>query len=279
VAVTGANGFIGRQCVAPLRERGFEVIPVGSRDVDLLDPAATAAFFASTRASHLLHLAWYAEPGRFWTAAQNIDWLAASLLLVRAFAAAGGERVVTAGTCAEYDWGSAGVLEERVSPIAPATLYGTCKAALGSVLGDWADGPSHAHGRIFWLHGPHEQPGRLISSVAAALLAGAPADCTAGTQVRDFVHVADAADAFAALIDAEVRGAVNVGSGEGIPVRELVERFAAALGRPDLPRFGAAATGEPPVLIGAADRLRALGWKPRRSIEDTAAWWRSTDRR
>ena len=52
----------------------------------------------------LIHLAWYAEHGKYWTSPENVRWVEASLALLRGFAAAGGRRVVMAGTCAEYEW-------------------------------------------------------------------------------------------------------------------------------------------------------------------------------
>jgi len=108
VLVTGATGLIGRQTIAPLRELGFTVL-AGSRsgvDVegapglacDILDPMAPEQIFKSGLISHLLHLAWHDHPRDRWTSPANLDWAAASLRLVRAFAEAGGTRVVASGS-------------------------------------------------------------------------------------------------------------------------------------------------------------------------------------
>ena len=83
-------------------------------------------------ASHLLHLAWYTDPGLYWEAPENLDWLRATVLLTREFASAGGERAVYAGSCAEYRWGGAEALTEG-NPLEPATLYGVVKNATDSV--------------------------------------------------------------------------------------------------------------------------------------------------
>src|SRR5262249_16760441 len=114
VVVTGASGFIGRHSLPALVARGHEVHAMARRALqlprlpahvcDLLDPHATAALIARVRPTHLLHFAWYAVPGKYWTAPENLDWVAATLHLLRGFAASGGQRVVMAGTCAEYDW-------------------------------------------------------------------------------------------------------------------------------------------------------------------------------
>ncbi len=54
------------------------------------------------RPTHLLHAAWIAKPGTFWTSEENLRWLGSSVELVRQFYASGGERVVGIGSCAEY---------------------------------------------------------------------------------------------------------------------------------------------------------------------------------
>ena len=285
VLVTGAGGFIGRQTLEPLRARGFEVHTAGrAQGVDLLTPGAAAAAVAGARPTHLLHLAWYAEHGRFWTAPENLAWVGASLELLRAFAEAGGQRAVVAGTCAEYAWGADGRCAEGRTPLAPATLYGAAKHGLHEVLRAYAAqaGVSLAWGRVFFSFGPHEPAGRLVPSVARALLAGREAPVTHGRQLRDFLAVEELGDAFAALLDSTVQGAVNVASGEPIALRELVELIAHAAGRPDLVRFGAveARPGEPAELVADVARLAGeVGWRPREpldaGVERAVAWWRA----
>ena len=279
--VTGATGFVGRQALAPLAARGYEVHAVGRREVDLLDPDATRRLVEELRPTHLLHFAWYAEPGAFWRSAENERWLAASVQLLEAFALSGGTRAVVAGTCAEYDWSGSGLLSEQSTPLAPSTPYGEAKDALRTAAEQMSF--SLAWGRIFFLYGPHEDERRLVASVTRALLAGLPARTTHGRQVRDFLHVADAGDAFAALLDSEVEGAVNIGSGEGVAVTDVVQRIAAIVGRPDLVELGAreAPPDEPPRLVADVGRLHDdVGWRPARSLDDglrdTVDWWRAS---
>ena len=131
VLLTGASGFIGRHVVPLLKSREFEVHAISRSRADLLIPGVAAALVESIRPTHLLHLAWNAEPGRFWTAPDNLDWVAASLGLHRSFAALGGGRAVFAGSCAEYDW-THSLLDEAATPCAPATLYGIAKDRSGA---------------------------------------------------------------------------------------------------------------------------------------------------
>ncbi|WP_439534553.1 NAD-dependent epimerase/dehydratase family protein, partial [Polymorphobacter sp.] len=194
IVVTGASGFVGRAALAPLRATGHEIHLLGRHPdpasgcqvhaIDLLavDPAP---LLAAIRPSHLLHLAWYAEPGKFWQAPENLDWMAATLRLVRGFAAAGGSRAVIAGSCAEYDW-SHPRLEETVTPLAPATLYGTAKARLFQTLAAAAPilGLSLAWGRLFFPYGPDERSGRLLADVVDSVRAGRRVATSDGAQRR-----------------------------------------------------------------------------------------------
>ena len=114
-----------------------------------------------------------------------------------------------------------------------------------------------------------------------ALLRGERVATTAGRQRRSFLYVEDAADAVAAIALSGVDGAVNVGSDAAVPVRELVERLASAIGRSDLLDIGAlpVRTGDPDVLWPDTSRLRSLGWSPGRTlaeaVDETIAWWRA----
>jgi nucleoside-diphosphate-sugar epimerase len=298
VLVTGGTGFIGRHAIPSLLERGHEVHasyrsePGEPRPgltwhhADLLDSGQVDELVERIRPTHLLHFAWYAEHGTFWTSPENVRWVEATLRLVRQFSAAGGKRAVLAGSCAEYDWSQPswdGVCSESSTPINPATFYGKSKHATRLVAEGLAveAGLSFAWGRIFFVYGPREDPRRLVASVARALIAGEPAPTSEGSQRRDFLHAADVAAAFVALLDSAVDGAVNIGSGVATPVRRVVELIAAATSAPELVRWGDVPTraDDPPVLVADVSRLREeVGWQPRFSaeegIERTVAWWR-----
>lgn len=280
VLVTGASGFVGCYVLPELVKRGFEVHALGRTPpenadvtfhrIDLLDASAVASLLATLRASHLLHLAWYAEPGLYWHSPSNLDWTAASLLLVRSFREAGGARAVGAGTCAEYSWGPPRLSEDM--PCAPATLYGVAKDATRRVLTAYASehGLSFAWGRLFFLYGPGERSGRLVSDAIRALRAGERFPTSPGHQRRDFSHVADVGSAFAALIDSAVTGPVNIGSGEAVPVRCVLERIGTLSGRPDLIDFGVRSLDEnEPISVEAEiSRLQhEVGIQPRYNLE------------
>jgi len=292
VLITGASGFIGRHCVPLLVERDFEVHAVSLRipplegdvrwhHVDLLDDGQVWKLVDEVRPTHLLHLAWVTEPGRYQRSEDNLRWVQASLSLLRSLQSSGGKRVVMAGSCAEYDQ-RYGYCSEGVTPLAPATPYGVCKHSMQLMLKTYAEltGLSSAWGRVFSLYGPHEHPERLVASVSRALLGGHEALCTPGNQIRDYLYVDDVATAFVGLLDAEVTGPVNIASGRGVAIRDLVQTLGEVCGRPDLIRLGAlpARADEPSVIFGDSGRLRSIvGWKPRwelrAGLEKTVRWW------
>ncbi|CCB65051.1 NAD(P)-dependent oxidoreductase [Hyphomicrobium sp. MC1] len=296
VLLTGATGFIGRQVLRSLVDDDIDVV-VASRShdqksdryrvegVDLLDRRSVTDLISRTKPTHLLHLAWDVTPGQFWTSPNNILWTTATLELMRAFAEGDGRRAVFAGTCAEYTWDRPLLVE--TGPTEPATFYGEMKdvtrrgvCAIGKRFGI----PT-AWGRLFWLYGPHEAPGRLVSDVAAALLSGRPALCSDGLQKRDYLNVEDAGRAFVAALKSDWHGAFNIGSGRAVPVRDIILELSRELKREDLVRLGAKPSNpnDPPEITADVGVLRnAIGFSPRYSFEegirDTANWWRTNFR-
>jgi len=296
VIVTGASGFLGRHVIASLLSRDCEVHAFSRSDapawkpknvrwhgVELRNRSITRALLEQVRADGLIHLAWHTAHADYWTSLENLDWTAASLSLLRDFGDGGGRRVVVAGSSAEYDWSSPSPFDDTRSPLRPASLYGHCKNALRQVLQSWAPlaGVSWAWGRIFNLYGPFDKPEKLVSRVIGVLDAGRTLPFDDGSLVRDFIHVADAADAFAALYAGPVEGAVNIASGTPVSVRDVVATIAASLGKSGKVQFGSLPMppSAPPRIDASIDRLRTeVGWSPRHTLADglreTCDWWR-----
>ncbi len=292
ILVTGASGFIGRHSLPILVAHGFDVHAVSLHTTfaqkgvtwhhtNLLDAEARTTLMESVKPTHVLHFAWIATPGVYWTSPLNQHWHEATLDLLALAKGIGAERFVGAGSCAEYDWSGGGHCDENSTPLAPSTPYGKAKAASGKTVIE-AEGISTAWGRIFHLYGPHEYPERLVPSVIHSLLKNEKALCTPGTQVRDFLHVQDVASAFVALLESDVRGAVNIASGNPVRIREMVEMIGVILDKPELIALGALPLPpqDPPRLTAEVKRLeREVGWKPSYTLQsglaDACAWWQS----
>lgn len=295
VLVTGATGFLGSHCLAPLVARGFDVLGLyrerapqdipGVRWVrgDVMDRAAMRGLFEEHEPKGLLHLAWFVEPGKLITDSSNLAWVSASLDLIRAFRESGGERCTVSGSCYEYDW-RFGYCVEDLTPCEPDTLYGAAKDSLRRTFLAYCStsGLSGSWGRAFFMYGPRENPARLVSSVIISLLNGTPAKSSHGLQIRDYLHIQDVADGMVALFASQSRGAYNIAAGSAATIREIVELLGKITGRADLLQIGVlpARPNDAPLVLGDGRRtLSDVGWKPRLGLETglaaTVDWWRA----
>jgi nucleoside-diphosphate-sugar epimerase len=292
VLVTGASGLIGRWSLKPLVESGADVHTVQRRPcapradlhshpVDLHDPVAMERLVQRVQPTHLLHFAWVATPGVYLTSVENQLWVHSSLRLVDAFLAHGGRRVVIAGSIAEYDW-SSGICREHTTPCRPSTLYGACKHAVFEVLEQRCAlaNCSFAEGRLVWVYGPGEAPERLVPAMVLASRAGEAFPLQYPKRVRDYLHVTDAGEAFAALLRSEVQGPINVGSGDGITLERFAELIGAATGAGLIVNVQEAVNDPVPRVVADVTRLtEEVGWKPRyhptEGIRETVAWWQT----
>jgi|WetSurMetagenome_2_1015567.scaffolds.fasta_scaffold38721_3 nucleoside-diphosphate-sugar epimerase len=295
IILTGATGFIGWHSLPFLLSRGYEVHAVTSRHIpldnssiqwhtlDLLNPDQVGALVRAVQPTHILHLAWYTVPGRYWTSPENLKWVKQGEHLAGEFKQCGGKRIVTAGTCAEYDW-SFGYCSEEVTPIKPVTLYGEAKDSLHMRMDEiFKDSAiSSAWGRLFFPFGPGEHPSKLVSSVVSALLQGNPALVTEGRQVRDYLYIEDVAEAFVQLLDSTVTGPVNIGSGTPVSIREIIELIGEKTGHRNLIHYGGKSDigSETPTIVADNRRLlHEVGWRQKHDmgsgIDKTISWWRA----
>ena len=291
--LSGASGFLGRNCLDVLGGGDWEVhatdrrplvgasVEIQSHQIDILDRREVSDLLAEIRPTHLLHLAWMG--GRsVYRSPENFRWVRGSLRLLEEFAAAGGRRVVALGSSAEYEWGEQDCSEDR-TPLGGDTVYGVCKSSLFRLFEAYCaeSGLSGVWARPFFLFGPHESPQRLVSSVITSLLRGDAARCTHGRQIRDYLYSREAASALVHLLTAEFEGAVNVASGTGVRLADVVQLIACKVDREDLVELGALAApeDEAPRVVADIDRLRSkAGWQPTLSLEqglsETIDWWR-----
>lgn len=295
--LTGASGFIGRQVAARLPQ-GIE-LHCASRsrsrndgqgvwhELDLRDRHRCVRLIEDIRPTHLVHLAWNTEHGRFWDAPDNADWRDAGISLVEAFARTGGQRAVISGTCAEYSVTAPSPLHETEAPVDPATPYGRAKHALHLEASKIADayGVTFAWARLFYVYGIGEKPGRLVPSIISSISRGLPARCSSGRQLRDFIDVRDLGEALARLTMSAIEGPINLGSGVSSTIAEIAQTIGALMGRPDLVALGALPdrAGEPLAQVPSVDRMKMeLGFIPSIPLADglreAIRWWGQVDR-
>ena len=297
--MTGGAGFIGSHLVRDLVERGHDVallvrpttslhrLGFAANSVRLVhgevgEPDLALAKLSPWNPEACAHLAWYGDPRTYLVARMNLAELSASLKFLSHLVDSGCARFVVTGTCAEYEPSDEPLTEE--SPTGPRTLYAAAKVSLRMLSAQLAadSGASLAWARIFHLYGPFEHEQRLVPAVIRTLLEGGEFAATAGTQVRDYLHVADVASALRKLLECGAAGAFNVCSSKPASVREVIGTISEIVGRPGSVRFGAVGSRswDPPILSGDNARLvRQTDWEPtyelRAGLEHTVAWWRS----
>ena len=318
VLVTGGAGYIGSVVVDQLLNRGYKVVilddlsnghrqavargasfiqgGVGNREL-------IEALFEAEGIESIIHLAAFAlvpesvaQPQKYVT--NNVT---AARVLLEAAVRAKVRRFVFSSSCAVYGHPAKVPITED-SPQAPVNPYGETKRDFERLLADV--GPRNGMGvvslRYFNASGAtarlgedHDPETHLIPNVLAAALGkraaleiyGTDYPTSDGTAVRDYVHVTDIADAHLRALDAKLDGgsavAVNLGTGTGRSVREIVEAARRVTGR-DVPTVERPRRpGDPPELVAAVGRAATmLGWRPSHSsLEEilSSAWqWHQT---
>lgn len=255
ILITGAAGFVGLQIVNAYKNLQVQLLPVvregtletfeGQANIERVitspDIFSESDIWWATNCKDVdivIHAAWYAEPGKYLFANQNMDCLIGSLGLVKGAVSAGVKRIVGIGTCFEYEL-TAGVLSIN-TPLKPITPYAAAKAALYLGLKEWLPKESVEFSwcRLFYLHGVGEDERRLAPYIHNQLKKGEVAELTSGKQIRDFMDVSDAGKKIAEIALSDLNGPVNVCSGVPITVRQFAEQIAAEYGRLDLLHFG-----------------------------------------
>lgn len=279
VLVTGARGLIGKHVAPFLRDDGFQVHAVSRaahagdgvawHRADLLVAADRERLFAEVRPDCLLHLAWDTRPGVYLDDDLNFVWLAASLDILRLLHQYGGKRAVLAGTCFEYEFAERSLHE--TDPIAPRSIYAKCKEHLNRLAALYCskNDISYGWGRIFYVYGAGEQPGRLTPDVIRIVKAGERMIIRSGPLRRDYMYAKDVAAAFARFLAVPVEGEANICSSLAPTIEEYCRCLARKLGREDLLLFADHSSGQPPLIVGDNRRLREeIGFTPRHGLDD-----------
>lgn len=313
VLVTGGAGYIGSHVVQALRRAGRPVLVVDDLSggdaarvdgvpilrLDLAEQGSAPRIAAAARehdVALVVHLAarkrvdeslrrplWYSE--------QNVTGL---LVLLRALADVDVRGFLFSSSAAVYGvTGDAPVTEQ--DPTSPVNPYGRTKLIGEQLLRDVsrATGLRTVSLRYFNVAGAGDPAladrgtGNLVTMTVDALRHGRTPEVFGtdyptpdGTCVRDFVHVQDVADAHVAALDGLDRGdtlpdVLNVGTGQGASVLQVVEHLCAAAGRPGGWVARPRRAGDPPAVVADASRIHeVLGWHASRRLDEmlSSAW-------
>ncbi len=313
ILVVGGAGYIGSAVAVTLRKAGHRVVIYddlshGHRQAvpadmpliigDMGDASRLDPVFHQHQFDAVLHFAALIEAGESMTAPERYfrTNAFATLTLLETMLRHGVKKLIFASTAAIYGDTADKPVDEDM-PLRPTNPYGESKRLVEHML-DWigrAHGLRYASLRYFNIAGAmtpdlgedHRPESHLIPIVLEVALGkrsqvaiyGADHPTQDGTCVRDYIHVADLADAHLRVLDAlETRERLiyNLGNGVGFSVRQVVEAARRVTGHPIPAVEQARRLGDPAVLVANSERIRKeLGWQPRRSDLDTiiaSAW-------
>ena len=275
VIITGATGFIGSHVVSELVKRKIKTLCLGRHKCvsphsdfvkcDLLaQPYCVRDIFEEFKPTHLIHLAWVTEHGTYWNSSLNLDWLSASNHLVSQFCQSGGQHVVAAGTCAEYDW-RYGYCVEDLTPLNSTSSYGLMKNVTRQSIEDICR--KHDVGlawtRIFFPYGEGESSQRLIPSLFRVCRGEEQPFGINFTSYRDMLHVADAAGAITLCSENSVVGTFNISSGQPASLGYVLKCIAKLCDySPDkIFELQSSRPHDSKFIVGSNAKIEALGWK------------------
>jgi nucleoside-diphosphate-sugar epimerase len=288
VLVAGGGGFVGSALARKLVASGHAVsIMTTGRPaieaarivpIERWHAAAIAEAEATPQYDWVFNLAAYGvDPGQSDPGLSRLANAELPLAFVDLARRASARAFVHTGSAFEYAEPAGRHRLRESDPLETEKHYGANKAAgsLGVVEAAGKAGLKAVVARLFGVYGPGERSWRLLPSLHGKLTRGEAIPLTEGSQVRDFLHVDDAAAGLVALAEAAERMAepriVNLCSGIDVEVRRFAEAVADALGASRaLLRFGAIPMRphEIPYLVGDASLLHdTTGWRPAYSLE------------
>jgi UDP-glucose 4-epimerase len=287
--VTGGAGFIGHHTVTALLAEGSEVLvlddlrhacPLGApAEAELvaaeIASAEAAAAIARFKPDAVLHLAAQAGVNRSRRdpAGDALANVVGTVGLVKACLDAGVTRFVMASTGGAMYGHASQLPTPETAPAQPLSPYGAAKLACEGYLGMF--GRSHGlrplvlrYGNVY---GPLQDgtgEAGLVAITCTKLLAGeGPVIRGDGEQTRDFVYVGDVVDANLRALPSEETGILNVATGTGTSVRQVVDELIAASGKRVAPESAPLPPGEMRrSCLDVREALRLLGWTPRTDL-------------
>lgn len=316
ILVAGGAGYIGSHTVKYLLKNNYEVVVLdnlvyGHREavltpnfeqVDLADKQAVDKVFKKYKIDAVIHFAAYTYVGESVAQPQKYYWnnVVNTLNLLDAMIENNVKNIVFSSTCATYGNPQYTPLDEK-HPQSPINPYGKTKLMMEEIMADYdaAYGLKYVALRYFNAAGAdaegqlgesHDPETHLIPLVLKAIkgdipnitVFGTDYETDDGTCIRDYIHVEDLADAHMLAVEKlfkdKISDCINLGTGIGKSVKEIIEAAEEVTGKKVPVVYGERRAGDPPKLYAANQKaINVLGWQPKymniKDIIKTAWTW------
>jgi len=287
VLITGASGFIGRHLIDILDQDNHEIHAIYNlnkpstdlkkvnwHQLNLFQDEQVKKFMANIKPTHVIHLAWYTEHGKFWNSEKNKDWVNATIKLFKEFKKLNGIKFISSGTKAEYFDGefsqehlnsSFECKEEMLA--SPDTIYGQSKNLLHETLQELdKENKCLVWARIFDTYGPYENNKKFCSYVIKNIKKNEDIICNNPNIAMDFLHVHDIAMALSFILHSDFLGTINISSGKSVTLKYISEYIVGKLGKEYLLKLNQDSKDRRRIL-GNNTLLKNIGWVPSYEIE------------
>lgn len=293
ILVTGGAGYIGSVAVESLLKQNHSVCVIDNlskgKEVnpntkcfegDLCDPSFVDSVFESEKIDAVMHFAGYKAVGESMeNTAKYSDNITGTLVLLKAMVKHNVKKIIFSSTAAVYAPNSDMLTED--SPVAPVSYYGHTKLACEKEL-EWfykIHGLEYISFRYFnVVGGTYDDPSaqnlfpiieEVISGKRKVLqIYGDDYDTPDGTCIRDYVHVQDIVDAHILALDSAFVGVLNLGSGKGYSVKEIVSAFIEKKGDFSVEIINRR-KGDPATVVASGKKaLEILSWQPKLTLRD-----------
>ncbi len=215
-----------------------------------------------------LHTAWITTPGIYLNSPSNYSFLKSSLDFIKQAVNYGVQNVIVTGTCIEYRPSNTPLIEDK-SPVEPETIYAKCKHQLHRELLTELEKMNCrlCWTRIFYPYGIGEHPDRLCSFIIKKLINNKKVLLNSPLSTKDYIYIDDIAEALLTLVEKQFSGTANIGTGEGITVREIAGLISTMLDKNGLIEEN---NQNLSIDYTVADitKLKNLGWKQKISIKE-----------
>jgi len=300
ILVTGGAGYIGSACVKALLKKGYSVVVVDNLSkglkrlvdkkakfykADLVDNSALEKIFKANRFDAVIHIAAYkAVEESMENAVKYSDNITGTINILNQMVRHGVKKIIYSSSAAVYGEPKYNPIDEK-HPTSPINYYGATKLESERIIEWYAKihGISYAILRYFNVAGDaglsytDPEAKNVFPIIMEAIFGkrdkfmvfGKDYPTRDGTCIRDYVDINDLIRAHILALDVEENAIINLGTSNGVSVKELLDATFEVTGKKFVVEYGEKRKGDPPELFASNEKAKQiLGWVPEKNVKD-----------